>query len=353
MKVLITGGAGFLGFHLAALCAARGVEVRLFDLGTADPAEYPPETRAFTGDVRDPTAVARALRDGGLGADDVVVHAAAALPLWRPADIRSTNVEGTRVVIEEARRAGVERVVYVSSTAVYGVPDKHPIDEVDPLVGVGPYGESKVAAERVCADHRAEGYCVPVLRPKTFLGTGRLGVFQILYDWVHDGKRIPVLGSGRNRYQLLEVDDLCDAIWRTATAPPGVANGTFNVGATRFDTVGEDVGALCAFAGSGARVFPVPAWPAKLALRALEAVNLSPLYRWVYGTADKDSYVSVDRIREALGWEPRYSNAEALTRAYEWYLTHRDDVAASGKKTGVTHRIAWDQGALRLLKKLM
>ena len=353
MKVLITGGAGFLGYHLAALCAERGAEVGLFDLAVADLSEYPAGTRSFTGDVRDPTAVDRALRELGMSDGDVVVHAAAALPLWRPADIRSTNVEGTRTVLGEARRLGIERVVYVSSTAVYGVPEKHPIDEMDPLVGVGPYGESKIAAERVCADQRAQGYCVPVLRPKTFLGTGRLGVFQILYDWVHDGKRIPVLGSGRNRYQLLEVDDLCDAIWRAATAPPGAANGTFNVGATRFATVREDVGALCEFAGSGARIFPVPAWPAKLALRALESVNLSPLYRWVYGTADKDSYVSVERIREVLGWEPRYSNAEALTRAYEWYLEHRSDLTASGKKTGVTHRVAWDQGALKLLKKLM
>src|SRR5205823_8118135 len=107
---------------------------------------------------------------------DVVVHAAAALPLWRPADIRSTNVEGTRTILTAARAAGMGRVVYISSTAVYGVPEKHPLVEDDPLIGVGPYGESKIAAERLCTAFRSQGYCVPVLRPKTFLGTGRLGV---------------------------------------------------------------------------------------------------------------------------------------------------------------------------------
>jgi nucleoside-diphosphate-sugar epimerase len=248
----------------------------------------------------------------------------------------------------------VPRTVFVSSTAVYGVPEKHPMEEDDPLVGVGPYGESKIAAERVCTEFRAGGYCVPVLRPKTFLGTGRLGVFQILYDWVRAGKRIPVLGSGRNRYQLLEVDDLCAALWLAATAPPALANATFNVGAARFGTVAEDVGALCAHAASGARVFPVPAAPAKLALRALEAVHLSPLYRWVYGTADRDSYVSTDRIQKVLGWRPRYSNAEALIRAYDWYLQHREALASAGggqEATGITHRVAWDQGALKVLKR--
>jgi nucleoside-diphosphate-sugar epimerase len=353
MRIVITGGAGFLGYHLAAYCAQKGATPVVVDVAPADPSEYPPGTVLHQGDVRDPGVVARVLRDGAVAPARAVIHAAAALPLWKPGDIRSTNVVGTRTVLQEARAAGVPRTVFVSSTAVYGVPDKHPLEEDDPLVGVGPYGESKIAAERVCTEFRAGGYCVPVLRPKTFLGTGRLGVFQILYDWVHAGKRIPVLGSGRNRYQLLEVDDLCAALWLAATAPPALANGTFNVGATAFNTVAEDVGALCAHAASGARVFPVPAAPAKLALRALEAVHLSPLYRWVYGTADRDSYVSTDRLQKVLGWRPRYSNAEALVRAYDWYLEHREALGGDRQATGVTHRVAWDQGALKLLKRWM
>jgi nucleoside-diphosphate-sugar epimerase len=355
MRIVITGGAGFLGYHLAALCASRGATPVIVDIAAADPKEYPAGTELHTGDVRDPGVVARVLRAGPAGAAggpaDVVVHAAAALPLWKPGDIRSTNVVGTRTVLQEARAAGVPRVVYISSTAVYGVPERHPLTEDDPLVGVGPYGESKIAAERICTTFRAEGYCVPVLRPKTFLGTGRLGVFQILYDWVAAGKRIPILGSGENRYQLLEVDDLCDAVWRAATASAALANATFNVGATQFATVRHDVGALCAHAGSGARVFPVPAAPAKAALRTLEAFNLSPLYRWVYGTADKDSFVATTRIERLLGWQPRYSNAEALIRAYDWYLANQERLGGTTQATGVTHRVAWDQGALKLLKR--
>ncbi|RLT36759.1 MAG: NAD(P)-dependent oxidoreductase, partial [Chloroflexi bacterium] len=163
-------------------------------------------------------------------------------------------------------------------------------------------------------------------------------------------KRIPILGPGHNRYQLLEVGDLCDAIWRAATHASDRVNDTFNVGASRFATVAEDVGDLCLHAGTRAQVFPVPAWPAKTALRILEAVNLSPLYRWVYGTADRDSYVSTTKISEALDWHPRHSNAEALIHAYDWYVEHRSEL---GTSTGVTHRVAWDQGALALLKKIL
>ncbi len=341
MKIAITGGAGFLGYHLA-----RGLggehELTLLDIAPFDPAEYPGGVRCENADVRDEAALNRLF-----AGQDVIIHGAAALPLWKKRDIRAINVRGTVNVLDAARKNGVERVVYISSTAVYGVPKKHPLEETDPVHGVGPYGESKIAAERLCMGAREKGLCVPIIRPKTFIGTGRLGVFQILYDWVQSGKRIPIIGSGHNRYQLLEVDDLVEAIRLAATAPAAQANDTFNVAASRFGTVREDVGALCGYAGTGARVMPTPAWLVKPALQLFEALGLSPLYKWVYGTADKDSYASTARIEAALGWQARYSNAEALIRSYQWYLDHIGEIAQG---TGVTHRIAWDQGILKVFK---
>lgn len=344
MRVLITGGAGFLGYHLADHLAQFGHSSILYDVAPAELAEYPQGTVAILGDVRDHDSLDAALAEHQ---PEMIVHGAAALPLWKPADIMSVNVTGTRNVLRLARKHGIDRVVFVSSTAVYGVPEKHPLYEDDPLVGVGPYGESKILAERACVKARQDGLCVPIIRPKTFIGTGRLGVFQILYDWVESGVRIPVIGSGRNRYQLLEVDDLCSAIYLAMTAPRGEANNVFNVGAKCFRTVFEDVGALCEYAGRGSRPMPTPARPVKAVLRVLEALRLSPLYKWVYGTADKDSFVSTERIEQTLGWQPRYSNAEALIRSYQWYLDHKHELAGA---TGITHRVAWRQGMLRPIK---
>jgi hypothetical protein len=198
--------------------------------------------------------------------------------------------------------------------------------------------------------HREMGQHVAIIRPKTFIGTGRLGVFQILFDWVHNGNRIPIIGSGNNRYQLLEVEDLVDAVILALTAPAEAANETFNVGAKRFDTVKRDVQALCDFAGNGARVLPTPGGLVKGALRVFEMLKLSPLYAWVYATADKDSFVSTEKIEQALGWQPRYSNAEALIRSYKWYLEHFREVEGS---SGVTHRVAWNQGILRVFRRLL
>jgi len=347
--IALTGGAGFLGFHVVNHFHEKGPDEPFVLLDIADyiESDYPEGTQFLTADIRDRDALRAALAGRELSC---LVHAAAALPLWKPADIRSTNVEGTRNVVEVARELGIPRVVYVSSTAVYGIPDVHPLHEHHPMVGVGPYGESKVEAEEVCLELRDAGLILPILRPKTFIGTARLGVFQILYDWVESGCKIPVIGDGSNRYQLLEVEDLCHAIWLCATGDAQACNQTFNVGAEEFHTVREDVGALCEYAASGARVMGTPAGLVKGVLAVLEALHLSPLYKWVYGTADTDSYVSVEKIKQTLGWSAQYTNAEALIRSYQWYLDHKHEL---GTGTGVTHRVAWNQGALKVIKFFM
>ena len=344
MKLAITGGSGFLGYHLCNRLSSKYNEIFVLDVAPNIADEYPSNVKYLNTDIRDREAVGEALKDA-----DMVIHAAAALPLWKRQDIFDININGTANVLEAAKEKGIKKVVYVSSTAVYGIPKEHPIYEDSPLVGVGPYGESKIAAEKVCRGFADKGMCVPIVRPKTFIGTGRLGVFYILYDWVESGKRIPIIGSGRNHYQLLEVDDLVDAIQMLLEAPADKANSVFNVGTEKFGTVMEDLTEMCAFASTGARVQPTPAMIVKPMLALFEKMKLSPLYKWVYGTADKDSYVSIDRIKNSLGWAPKYSNSQALIRSYEWYLAHKKDISGEG----ITHRVAWAQGILSLIKKVM
>jgi nucleoside-diphosphate-sugar epimerase len=340
MSWAITGGAGFLGLHLARRLLADGHEVRTLDVVPLDDPELERSVEELRGDVRDLDAVRR-LVDGA----DVVVHSAAALPIQASRDaIRSVNVGGTENVLQAAHAAGVRRVVFISSTAVYGVPEKHPIEEDDPLVGVGAYGESKIDAEALC---RVAAVETTIVRPKTFIGPERLGVFEILFDWIRECRRIYILGQGHNRYQLLAVEDLVEGLVRAAAEPQAVRE-TFNLGATEFGTVRSDLQALIDHAGSASRLRPVPVKPAEVALRTLELLHLSPLAEWHYKTAHKDSFVDVSKAQRLLGWQPRLSNREALIETYDWYLANRDRVGAAG----VTHRVPWNQQALGLLKKL-
>jgi nucleoside-diphosphate-sugar epimerase len=338
----ISGGAGFLGLHLARRLLADGHAVRTLDLAPLDDPQLERDVEELRGDVRDPSR-ATELAAGA----DVLVHAAAALPIrGERAEIRDVNVAGTAAVLAAAVEAGVRRVLFISTTAVYGVPRTHPITEDAPLQGVGHYGRSKIEAEAVSREFARRGLETVVLRPKTFIGPERLGVFEILFDWVREGRRIYVLGNGQNRYQLLAVEDLVEAIVLAAEAD--VAGQTLNVGATEFGTVRSDLEALIAHARSSSRVTPVPARPAEAALRLLEFARLSPLAEWHYRTAHRDSYVDTTRARRLLGWQPRFSNAEALTRTYDWYLANRGRVAAAG----TTHRVPWNQRALGLLKRI-
>jgi len=339
---LITGGAGFLGINLTRLLLEKGGRVTSVDVAPFDYEDVKDRVRAITGDIRHAPTMNAAME--GI---DVAIHCAAALPLYKPEDIYSTDVEGTRNVLAAAAANRVERVIHISSTAVYGIPDHHPLVESDRLHGVGPYGEAKIEAEQVCLEFRAKGLCVPILRPKSFIGPERLGVFAMLYEWAKDGKNFPVLGKGNNPYQYLAVEDLCDAIWLCATLPAERVNDTFNVGAKEFGTPRSDFQAVLDEAGFGKRVVSIPERPAILALRMLEKLGLSPLYEWIYETAGKESFVSIDKAERALGYAPKYSNREALIRNYRWYLEKADTFA---KASGVTHRVPWKQGALKLAK---
>lgn len=347
MNILITGGAGFLGLHLAHRFSSPKNKVVSLDIGDVNKKEYPKNITFVKGDVRDLHLVNTLMKD-----IDIVIHGAAALPLWKPIDIYDINVNGTTNILSTAFKNNVKRVIFISSTAVYGVPKKHPIYETDAVHGVGPYGQSKINAEKKCSSYIKKGLNVTIIRPKTFLGTHRLGVFEILFDWIKDGKRIPVIGNGKNRYQLLDVDDLCEAIWLFATSKKQNGfNSVFNIGAEKFDTIEDDLNNMFKSVGSTSRILKTPAWPIKKALWIFEKLKISPLYQWVYDTADKDSFVSIDKLKRVLKWTPKYSNSEALIKAYKWYEKNYKEIKQTS--SGITHTVGWNQGILGLFKKAL
>jgi nucleoside-diphosphate-sugar epimerase len=344
LKYFITGGAGFLGINLTRFLLERGHSIVSFDIETEY--NYPEKNNdrviVRQGDVRDYPALLSAMQGC-----NVVVHAAAALALCSQDDIRSTEIGGTKNVLNAAFESGISRYIHISTTAVYGIPDHHPLFEDDSLSGVGPYGIAKVEAERECERFRKKGMIVSVIRPKSFIGPERLGVFSLFYDWASTGHGFPMIGNGKNRYQLLDVDDLCAAIDLCATLEAEKVNTTFNIGAEVFTTMKEDYQAVLDRAGFGKKISCFPAAPLIFILTILDFFHLSPLYKWVYGTASKDSFVSIDRAKQLLGFTALYSNKDALIRNYDWYIANKSTFEHS---SGVSHRVPWKQGILGFAK---
>ncbi|HZR98126.1 MAG TPA: NAD(P)-dependent oxidoreductase [Chloroflexota bacterium] len=339
----MTGGAGFLGCHLARRLLRDGCAVTLFDVAPLDAADLIGRVRFERGDVRDGARVLEVVRG-----HDGVVHAAAALPIQRTRRrIYSANITGTRHVLDACLAHGVERVVYVSSTAVYGVPKSLPETEESPLDPIGYYGESKVAGEQLCARYGRQGLAVNVLRPKTFLGPERLGVFELWFEAIYSDKRVYLLGDGNNRYQLLAVADVVDALVKALHSK--VYGETFNIGAREFGTWRSDLGAVIRYAGSQSKLTGLPVRPSQAVLAVLERLGLSPIAAWHYLTMPADSYIAIDKAERLLDWHPTQSNVELLVESYRWYAEHRAEVL---HKVGSTHRVGWNFQVLDLVRWL-
>lgn len=340
-RALITGGSGYFGCVLRDRLRAAGMQVRVLDRVDTD--DRPDDVELVAADIRDADAVRTAC--AGV---DVVYHAVAQVPLARDRTLFwSVNQGGTETLLAAARAAGVAKVVHISSSAIFGVPERNPVDEHTPPRPGEAYGRAKLAAEDAVALAVRDGLDVTIIRPRTILGHGRLGIFQILFEWVIEGRRIPVLGRGDNRYQFVHADDLAAACL-AAGARRGAA--VYHIGAERFGTMRELLEALCRHAGTGSRVVSVPMAPAVAAMRVTSALGLSPLgpyHALMYG---RSLWFDVRRAQQELGWHAQWSNEDMLCESYDWYCHHRAAVLA---RTGASaHRSAVRQGILALLRRL-
>ena len=340
---LITGGTGFLGVHLARTFLKHGWEVTLFDIAPLDAKDLVGKVVVIRGDIRNKKAIEKVCE--GM---TYVVHAAAALPIQRTKQrIFSTNVEGTKNVLTAALLAHVERLVFISSTAVYGVPKHLPETEISPLNPIGYYGQSKVAGENLCREFMEKGLSINILRPKTFLGPERLGVFGLWFEAIYSGHRVFILGKGKNKYQLLAVSDVADAVSKALTS--ATANEVFNIGAKDFQTWRKDLRYVIRFDKSNSKITGLPVIPAQFILGILELLHLSPLAAWHYKTMPAPSYVSIDKAEKHLNWHPKKSNQELLLESYLWYKKNRKTIQ---NKIGDTHRVGWNFKLLNLISRI-
>ncbi|MEZ5215498.1 MAG: NAD-dependent epimerase/dehydratase family protein [Ilumatobacteraceae bacterium] len=341
VRALVTGGSGYFGELLVDRLAADGMAVRVLDLNDST---RPAGVELVQGDVRGATVV-RAACDGV----DVVFNNVAQVPLAKDEQLlRTVNVDGTDRLLRAAQDAGVSKVVHTSSSAVFGVPESNPVFPSTTPAPREAYGRAKLAAEYACWAAVGRGLDVSIVRPRTILGHGRLGIFGILFDWIADGADVFVLGSGDNRYQFVHADDLADIVIR-AGAKQGP--GLFNAGTDRFCSMRESLESVVAHAQTGSKVRSLPARPASWGMHAAASLGLAPFapYHWIMYS--KSMWFDIEHAREQLGWQPRWSNQEMFAQSYDWFVANRATVGEDDHSVS-HHRTISKQGALRLVKRL-
>ena len=339
-NILVTGGAGFLGIALVRRLVEDGYHPRLLDINDLNEPELANNVEFIKGDVRDTGTIAGACQNV-----DTVFHlAAAVLPTRGKKNYTSINTGGTHNVLQASLERGIKQVLHISTSAVFGVPRQLPVTENTEYRPMGYYGRAKFHGEEEIRRYRQHGLKVCILRPRTIIGTERLGIFHILYDWIKGGKRIPIIGSGKALFQFVSARDVVEA---SLLAVGAESNDDFNIGAEEYSTVQGDLEALIQHAGSGSRVVSIPAPLAKTSLQILDLLRLSPLMDWQYKVADKPFYFDISKAKGELGWQPQDSNAAMFAHSYDWYIHHFEDSASA---YGSTHRQAVRQRALRFVK---
>lgn len=318
---LVTGATGFIGWHVARRLLERGESVRAL---VRDPARVR-ELEGIApvlGDLRDPESLARAVEGCG-----VVYHVAADYRLWTrdPEEMFRSNVEGTRHMLEAARRSGVERVVYTSTVGCIGIPKDGIGDEQTP-VGIedmqGPYKRSKFLAEQVALEFAGEGFPVVIVNPTAPVGdhdfkptpTGK-----VLVDFVR-GAMPAFLDTGLN---VVDVRDV--ALGHVAACERGRVGERYILGAENL-TLEKIFGMLARAVGRPAPKIRIPyavAYAAGVVSTAWAGVTgkepLAPLDG--VKMARKKMWVRHDKAARELGYAPGSAKG-ALERAVEWFTAN-------------------------------
>ncbi|MAG08676.1 epimerase [Candidatus Woesearchaeota archaeon] len=337
---LVTGGSGFFGTHLVRKLLEKKRKVRVFDI--AEPEEgVRGKVEFFKGDIRDFDSVNKTCKN-----IDVVYHTVAVVPISKAGKkFDEINAGGTRNILEAALRNKVKSFVHISSTAIYKVPKKGDVITEDyPIMPVGDYGRAKYHAEKICFEYMKKGLNITILRPRTIIGTGRLGIFSILFDWIRRGKNIYILGNGNNLFSYVSASDLAEASILASKKGFGLF---LNIGAEEYGTFKGDLKKLVRYAKSKSRFVTINAELTRLILQVLDKIGLSPLTEWHYKTVDKEYVFDVSKAKKVLGWKPKDSNERMFKDTYDWYLKNYKQL---DKRIGTTHRFSAKQGILKLLK---
>lgn len=341
-KILVTGGSGYFGETIAKKHLELGDLVTILDLNKP---EIKHKNLSFIEcDINDKSLTSKI--DLGF---DIVHHNVAQVPIAKNKKIFwQVNKEGTENLLRSCQILKIKKIIHVSSSAIYGIPKKNPVSESDTANPMEEYGKAKYEAELICNEYIKKGLDISIIRPRTILGHGRLGIFSIVFEWIYSGRNIPVLDGGKNIYQFIHAEDLADAC---ILASQKQGSDDFNIGAADFNSMSEVLNFVIKSTNSKSKVKSVPLRFAEFGMNITSFFGLSPLgpyHSLMYG---RSMYFDISKAEKKLGFKPKYSNNQMLLEAYEYYVTNRQ-LLLDQKNNISPHKRLLKQKILWLFSKL-
>jgi len=341
---LITGGAGFFGTLLKKYLLKQGAECISIDI---EPDSFTHSAfTSYQGDINDNEIMEKIFSSHKINA---IFHCAALLAhvkkdlkrLWH------ANVDGTNNVCTFALKYGINKIVFISSNCLWAKNFDTVVTENEPPAPVEIYGKSKLAAEKILLAHSDKINSI-IFRSPTIMDEGRLGLLGILFEFIDENRKLPMVGDGTNRYQFIYAKDLARACELALSA-----NYTeiFNIGSDNVKSFNEVYSYVIKKSGSASRLCHFPKLPMILAMKICFWLGISPLGPYQYKMIASNFIFDTTKIKQRLGFVPTLANEEMLLRAYEFY--HQNKTEILNRKEVSAHNSVAKMGIIKLLKWLM
>ena len=328
---LVTGGSGYVGDSIIQELIRRGERVISLDIlkndNKVEGCEY------IQGSILDYDLLDKIFKKV-----DYVHHNAALVPLTKSgAFFREVNVDGTKNILDLSLKHSIRHLCHMSSSAVFGIPSELPLTNNSYRHPVEIYGQSKKDAEDLILNAMAinTDFSVSIVRPRTILGTKRLGIFELLFRWISNGKDAFLIGKGEGLFQFAHIDDIVNSSIKSCLLNK---RGVFNVGALEFSSLYEDLTKLTTHAGTGSRVRRLPENISIKGLTLMDKINISPFAPWHYLTYHKPFYFDSSYVYEQLEFMPRGSNISCLIESYDSYITQQDKLTFNRESIKSPHK---------------
>jgi len=340
-NVLITGGAGFFGSMLKKALLDKGCKCVSIDL--EKDSSLHENLTAIQGDIRNADTMRNLFQQHSF---DTVFHCAAILAhavkdknfLW------TSNVDGTKNVAELALEYKVKSVIFTSSNCLWAHNFHRPVTEEDTPNPVEIYGKSKLEGEKILNQY-SDSMNVVIFRCPTIIDSGRLGLLSILFEFIDEGRKVWVVGGGKNCYQFIYAPDLIDACIKAADY--GKSN-IFNIGSENVKSFREVYDYVIQKAGTKARVASLPKKLSIFGMKLAYALKLSPLGPYQYKMIAEDFEFDISKIKRELNWAPTMANEDMLYKSYKYY--HDNRVEINSRKNVSAHKQSAKMGIIKLLK---